>query len=431
MEVINRTMEDAGFRILSQADKVYLLKRHLAAIQDAVALHEILNMMAFSSSTQSSSPIQATLDRISRAMENVRTGRLAWDKVIILTSNKNNAKESLEYHILNEVSQLYKHTDIEVWARPAHIVDGKALDTGSFDLSLKVIKTLIESGLNPKARVLIILDAGSGSRLYPIVAALVGKGEVAIPHVFEGRPLELTDQVYIQSHMMLEDIPQDKGGFLILANDHLLALGDKMAVTQGIWVYGHDYPMDKVKEELVRLRWLADIAEIVVLDDQGNAIADEEAATTLMNKRIADLTKDESLKAQAPYAFQITQLGHFGEDSIRPGHILTMIEKPKDWQTIKTFFTKAPVANWWDHGYSYDAARKLIPLVEQYKIIGRNMDFSTNFLEAVVRSNDPDSYNAWQKQVDREYRTKNATFAQEEFAFAQAVKATVGRAQLL
>jgi nucleoside-diphosphate kinase len=104
-----------------------------------------------------------TINRIHRAQDNARTGRLHWDKVYILTSRKGRAADSLRYHMENEVADLYKHTQVQVLAIPAlYRVDdriivetpqnraylkekeaarqAKKLATGNFDTTLWVMQ---------------------------------------------------------------------------------------------------------------------------------------------------------------------------------------------------------------------------------------------------------------------------------------------------
>ena len=57
------------------------------------------------------------------------------------------------------------------------------------------------------------------------------------------------------------------------------------------------------------------------------------------------------------------------------------------------------------------------------------MDFSVNFLEAIVRANW--DFEGWQQQTGRGYRIQQPEFAKNEFGFAQAVKEAIGAVQLV
>jgi glycosyltransferase involved in cell wall biosynthesis len=378
-----------------------------------------------------SSPLTDTIRRISRGLDYTRHDYLHWDRACILTIRSNKAVDSLEYHLKNQTGTLYQHTQVEVLSIPAlyrvgntlvaqtpeneagllsQVQRGEAIRvaTANFDSPLwyieQFIKGTIGKAVQPHERVLIILDIGSGSRLYPLVGTLVGKGEVRIPHAWDGHLLELTDQVYIQSHMLLEDLPAGEGAFVILGNDQFWALGKNSPITKGLFVLGHDYAMDRVRQELEGFNWIAaNTADTVkVLDNQGQAVTEEASQNKLMNERIASFLKNEAQKSQAPYFYQLTQLGHFIEDPNEVGRAQDMVEKPKTWQEIKGFFAKAPLANWWNHGYTYEGAVKAVELANRYGIIGTNADFSQNVLEAIVRQRR--EFERWQEQRGRSYR---------------------------
>ncbi len=287
-------------------------------------------------------------------------------------------------------------------------VPNHKVSTGSFDLTLWFLNQLMqgkvkdEKQMGKDDKVLIILDVGSGSRLYPLVGALVGKGEVEIPHEIEGHLLELMDQVYFQSHMILEGMSE--GGVVILANDQLWSLKENTKINGPITVTGHIYPMDKVLAELKNLGWVRQKSgsrRVLVLDeDKINEVTDEDAEERLMDTRLARL---EEYKSKAPILYALTQLGHFVEGD-NHGKVKEMVEKPKLWSQIKKFFVKSPVANWWNHAYTYEAIKKMQPAIEQHEIIGDNMDVSVDFLEAMVKANTELSYREWKEQSGREQR---------------------------
>jgi CheY-like chemotaxis protein len=235
-----------------------------------------------------------TVQRIERAQRYVESGERHWDRVVILTRDRfgNNAKPSLELHLI-ELADLYRHTDIAVWPCPMPYElepreDGANPNTGEFDLALWAIKRLIEEErLDPKAKALIILDSGMSTRAFSVAAPYVGKGEVPVPAVYKGHLLELIDQVYIQSHMLLEDMPRDEGRFMVLSNDQLWALGEPARGNpdkHGIQVFGHEVDMSPVFEELVELGWLefGEEGEIKIIGEPESGQSDDE----LMAKRL-------------------------------------------------------------------------------------------------------------------------------------------------
>jgi hypothetical protein len=196
--------------------------------------------------------LKLSLKRIDLAFEYVETGKYHWDKVLVLVSQQDissKAKASLEYHF-KELSHLYRHTDIEILVSPPKM--------GNFDAPLWAIRELINQGLNPTAKVLILLAKGRSTRSFPLGATLGGgKGEISLPHSYKGHLLELIDQVYIQSHMLLEDIPE--GSFCIFTNDQIWALGEPLKFSSqegGVKVFASRYDMRPVEKELVELNWI-------------------------------------------------------------------------------------------------------------------------------------------------------------------------------
>jgi hypothetical protein len=133
-------------------------------------------------------------------------------------------------------------------------------------------------------------------------------------------------------------------------------------------------------------------------------------------------------EAGAPYLFQVTDLGHFLEDAYRPGYILQMDEKPKDWPMLKRMLSNGTHQNWWDWGVSRKAALELIDLEEQHKFMQKDMDFSINFLEAVSRQNTIAAKEAWRLARPEERMLGELDW---QFELAQAVKARLGPVEYL
>ncbi len=398
----------------------------------------------------------------------------------------------------------------ELWRRPASRL-----------LLQQVARQGVPQGLHTNAKVVIILDGGSGSRVYPLSIPSLSKGGIYIPRSLNSKVLELTDEVFVQSHQMLEDtLP---GSFTVLTNDQFWALGSSTSGTpdkHGLQVYGSQVSMRPVLEEMVRLGWLdtkvlfssevsvrritgeedllKDTLQQIDLQPQEALLMDErlddylnygartveqrkqlkshkdrlkyftslinelerQIKTPKMTKERRDLLIEQqseikrelskfkrkiaedyaSFVAQArrdaPTLFFLTELGHFDMDSQREDEIINMIEKPTNWSLLRPLLQKGySNLNWWDHRWNRQGILALLELDETFNFVGKDMDFSIDFLEALSFEDTEEALDTWIKQRPEKDSEGNVIYPREnhqwQFKLAQEFKHKAGAAQYL
>nr|MBC8357338.1 hypothetical protein [Candidatus Aminicenantes bacterium] len=292
----------------------------------------------------------APLYYIKRAQEHLASEK-GWDMVIYTTAKERDAVFLRERFNSYPIQELYQNTHVEVISRT---IDEEQVEMYNFDgtvFILEKILYLVSVGAIPvRPRVLVIHTAGTGSRGYPLVANRFGfKGCNFIPRVYKGAILELNEQVFLQSHQLLDDT--SKGSITCISNDQFWAISKPIrGLGRGIEVFGNYIDVTQARQELIPMGLLKESEGRLV-----PAIADEKE----LDLKLKECFRDR--KAHIPHLYKVSQLGQIWTSEDHPGFIDMMIEKPKIWSEIGMILDRGYTnLNWWNHRYSLEAARIVV-----------------------------------------------------------------------
>ncbi|MFH1378788.1 MAG: NAD-dependent epimerase/dehydratase family protein, partial [bacterium] len=307
-----------------------------------------------------------------RKMRNTLQKQKSWD-VIAVTTVDEKMGSYIKAHLEDLRGRLYpESTRVVVLPRDREMYN--------LDGTIAALQDIVGMKLNDNNKVLILHTAGRGTRNYPMTAyAVKTKALIEVPLAIDdnnNNVLTNLDQAIRQYHMLLEDTP--RGTITIGTIDQQWAISKGIGgQIQDLQVFGNRRDLGPVIDELQGL-------DLIVGQDQyGNIMqkySDEET-----NNRLQRILQDPNLEDTAPALQSICELGHIWPDD--QGNILEMIEKPKDWFTLRRLLEKGTTnINWWNHRYTFDAAQHMVSIYEDQ--IGKRLDFSQHFLEAVTKDRD-------------------------------------------
>jgi hypothetical protein len=302
----------------------------------------------------------------------LRVGR-TFDLILVVAGSRGQGERvGRHFSRLQEETAVFRALPIEVVSLDEL---GRPWRGGNFDASVfaiqRVRRMLTQQGVDEeKARSLIVLAAGSGTRAYPITAVEGGnKALIYTPSQEDGVPLRMVDFVIAQYHQILDEM--EPGRIHLAACDH--ALG---------WVRKPQAPgRQPVQIFASRVSFARELRLTGLVD--GNLAPQWESRAELQG-RLQDLNMGRLL----PVLTSLTQLGLVNVDRGPEKNLLRMVEKADPATIIEEFIGCGAAAwvNWWDWSVSSGAARVLVN--EYADLLGSGIDLSMDVLEPATMSQD-------------------------------------------